>query len=178
MGVSLACAGDFAKGRAHFDRAIALHEPAEHRVLAKRSSVDTAVSILCYRSWTLWFLGHPDAALADSDRAISDAREIGQAATLLYALGHALFIYFECGNAKARVIVDELVALAGEKGTLFWKAQGMIHEGWLFALTGKAAGAIHKITSGLTTWRSTGAGVLIPTYLSCATRLRRTRPIR
>jgi class 3 adenylate cyclase/predicted ATPase len=170
MGISSAFAGDFAKGRAHFDRALALYEPAEHRVLATRFSVDAAVSILSYRSWTLWFLGHPDAALADSDRAISDAREIGQAATLMYALSHSLFTYFECGNyAKARMIVDELVALADEKGTLFWKAVGMAHEGRLFALTGKAAGAIHKITSGLDAWRSSGIGGWIPTYLSCAT---------
>ena len=32
--------------------------------------------------WALWMLGYPDAALADADRALNDAREIGQAATL------------------------------------------------------------------------------------------------
>jgi len=31
----------------------------------------------------IWFLGYPEAALADSDQAIRDAREIGQAATLM-----------------------------------------------------------------------------------------------
>ena len=35
--------------------------------------------ILCYRSLAFWLLGHPEAALADADHAISDAREIGQA---------------------------------------------------------------------------------------------------
>jgi hypothetical protein len=141
-----------------------------HRQLATRFSVDAAVSILCYRSWDLWFLGYPEAALADSDYAISYAREIGQAATLMYALGHTPFTYFECGDcAKAKAVVDELVALANEKGALFWQAYGMMNEGWLFALTGKAADAVDKITSGLTAWRSTGSGVWIPLYLSCAT---------
>jgi hypothetical protein len=31
-------------------------------------------------------LGYPEAALADAEHALKDAREIGQAATLMYAL--------------------------------------------------------------------------------------------
>ena len=36
MGYSLLHTGDIAEGRAHFDRAIALYDPAEHRPLATR----------------------------------------------------------------------------------------------------------------------------------------------
>ena len=39
----------------------------------------------------MWLLGYPEAALADADQALKDAREIGQAATLMYALYHASF---------------------------------------------------------------------------------------
>ena len=134
----------------YFDRAIALYDRAGHLPFATRFGVDSAVSTLGYRSWTLLHLGYREAALADADRAISDAREIGQAASLLYALGHALFTYFECGDCvKASVVLDQLIALADEKGTLIWKAVGMMHEGWLFALTGKAGDAVQKITTGL-----------------------------
>ena len=34
----------------------------------------------------LWPLGYPEAALADAHRAVRDAREIGQAASLMAAL--------------------------------------------------------------------------------------------
>jgi hypothetical protein len=34
----------------------------------------------------LWLLGFHHAALADTERALKDAREIGQAATSMYAL--------------------------------------------------------------------------------------------
>ena len=44
---------------------------------------DARVAILSYRSWALWLLGYPEAALADADHALKDAREIGQAATLM-----------------------------------------------------------------------------------------------
>ena len=170
MGISSATTGDIAKGRGHFDRAMALYDPAEHRPLATRFGVDSRVSVLSYRSWALWFLGYPEAALADSDQAISDAREIGQAATLMYALGHAPFTYFECGSyAKATAVVDELAALADEKGALFWKAEVTLNQGRVLAMTGKAADSVHKITSGLTTWRSTGSGMWIPVFLACTT---------
>ena len=43
---------------------------------------------MSYRSWALWMLGYPEAALADSDQAIKEAREIGHAATLMHALFH------------------------------------------------------------------------------------------
>ena len=47
------------------------------RDLAKTSRV----AILSYRSLALWLLGYPEAALADAERALKHAREIGQAAT-------------------------------------------------------------------------------------------------
>ena len=86
MGISLLHTGDIAQGRAHYDQAIALYDPAEHRPLATRFGQDVRVAILSYRSWALWMLGYPEAALADADHALKDAREIGQAATLMYAL--------------------------------------------------------------------------------------------
>ena len=110
----------------------------------------------------LWILGYPEAALADSDQAISDARVIGQAAALMYALSHATFTHIHCGDyVGASVAVDELVGLADEKGSLFWMASGLTYQGFLFALTGKAADAVHMLSSGITAYRSTGSTALL-----------------
>ena len=167
MGISLAGTGEIAEGHAHFDQAIALYDPAEHRPLATRFSVDSGVSVLSYRSWAIWFLGHPEAALADSDQAIRDARKIGQAATLMYALLHASFTYIHCGNyATATAILNEVTALAGEKGALFWEAHGTAQQGCLFGLTGKASNAVQMLTSGITAFRSTGSTSWMPARLS------------
>ena len=91
MGTSLLLTGDIAEGRAHFDQAIALYDPAEHRPLATRFGQTSGWQFLSYRSLALWLLGYPEAALADADQALKDAREIGQAATLMVALFHAPF---------------------------------------------------------------------------------------
>jgi predicted ATPase len=166
-GVALMCTGEIAEGRAHFDRALALYDPTEHRRLTTQFGQHAGVSILCFRSLPLWLLGYPDAALADAERAIKEARGIGQAATLMFALALTSLADIHCGNhAAASAQLDELVTLADEKGTLFWKGRGMCVNGCHFSLTGKAPDAVHMITSGITALRSTGATVWMPLYLS------------
>jgi hypothetical protein len=85
-GISLLYTGDIAEGRAHLDQAMALYDPAEHHLLATRFSTDSRVTALAVRSEVLWVLGYPEAALADADHALKDAREIGHAVTLMLAL--------------------------------------------------------------------------------------------
>ena len=167
MGMSLLHTGEIKKGRAHFDRAIDLYNPAEHLQLATQFGQDVRMAILSYRSLALWALGYPEAALADADHAVSDARKIGQAATLMYALAHAPLTYLHSGNyATATAQSDEVVPLADEKGTLFWKAWGMLNQGSVLALTGKASDAVQLITAGITAFRSIGATLFMPLYLS------------
>ena len=167
MGTSMMGTGDIAESRAHYDKALALYDPAEHRPLSTRFGQDVSVVILSYRSWTLWLLGYPKAALADTDHALKQAREMGQASTLIYALSHASFIHIFCGNyAAVNAQLDEAVTLANEKSALAWKAFGMMHQGSLLALTGQASNAAQIMTPGISEWRSTGSTLWIPWYLS------------
>jgi predicted ATPase len=162
MGMSLVETGEIAQGREHYNQALALYDPAEHRPLATLFGQDVRVSALSYRSRALWILGHPGAALADSDQAISEARVIGQAAALMHALSHAAFTHIHRSDYEgASALVDELVGLADEKGSLFWMASGMTYQGLLFSLTGKAADAVHMLSSGITAHRSTGSTALM-----------------
>ena len=87
MAVSLLFTGDLAKSPIHFDQAIALYDPVEHRPLAAGLGHDPRAAALVFRSLALWMLGYPAKAVADSDRALSDARETGQVAALMYVLG-------------------------------------------------------------------------------------------
>jgi len=86
IGTSFLYRGEFSNALAHFDRAIALYDPAEHRQLRTRFGQDIRVVILCQRAWVLWHLGYPMAALVDAEQSLKEAREIAQAATLAYGL--------------------------------------------------------------------------------------------
>ncbi|MGY8668530.1 adenylate/guanylate cyclase domain-containing protein [Bradyrhizobium sp. UFLA05-109] len=167
MGTSLMCTGALAESRAHYDQAIAIYDPAEHRALAARFGQDIRVAALSYRSWALWLLGFPEAARRDAEQALKEAREIGQAATLMYALFHTSFTHICCGNyAAASAEADELVPLADERGSLFWGSLGTLAQGSVLALTGKVSDAVHVITSGIIARRSTAATALEPFWLS------------
>jgi class 3 adenylate cyclase/predicted ATPase len=167
LGVSLLFAGDILEARAHCDRAIALYDPVNHRPLVTTFGVDAGVTALCYRSVALWLLGYPAAALADADRALADAREIGHAATLMNALVFSPWTYILCGDyAAANAQSDEAVALADKKGALWWKAEGMVDQGVLLTLTGKASDALQMITSGIAALRSMGSTTQMPRRLS------------
>jgi hypothetical protein len=123
MGMSLLHTGDIAEARMQFDNAIALYNPAAHRRLATKFGQDLRVAILCYRSLALWMLGYPEAALAGTEHALEDAREIGHAATLMYTLANAQWTYLLCGNNQiVKTLLEELAALSDEKGSLYWKS--------------------------------------------------------
>jgi predicted ATPase len=161
-------AGNIAEARSHLDQGIALYDPAVHRPLVTRFGEDPRVASLVFRSYALWLLGYPETARADIEQAVKEARETGRATSLLYALAGSFFIVDSyCGNyTTANARVDELIALADEKDAAFWRAYGMLGRGRLFALTGRAADALQIITSGITAWRSTGATLELPSWLS------------
>ncbi len=151
MGNSLMLTGDISAGRVHYDQALALYDPAEHRPLATRFGQDALISILSNRSWAFWLLGYPEAALADAEHALKGARESGQVVALMYALFHAALTYIQCGSyVTANAVASELFALAEEKDAVFWKAAGMIQQGCALAPAGKPSDAVQMINTGIT----------------------------
>jgi tetratricopeptide (TPR) repeat protein len=164
---ALTLTGDFVEGKEHYDRALAIYNPAEHRPLTTRSGRDVGVALLASRSASLWQLGYPEASRDDTERALKNAREIGQATTVMYVLFAASYNHIRSGNyAAANAQAEELIALADESGALFWKALGTVMRGSLSVLTGKASDAVRALTSGIASLRSTGTTPYEPHHLS------------
>jgi predicted ATPase len=123
--------------------------------------------ILSFRSRTRWLFGHPEAALKDADDALKIAREVGEAATLMFALVVTEVTQIMCGNyAAAAAQAQRLITEAEQTGSLYWKALGMMQQGSLLVLTGEAAKAIQMLTVEIASWRSTGSTLYMPFYLS------------
>jgi predicted ATPase len=115
----------------------------------------------------LWLLGYPEAALADADQAVREARQTEQATTVMLALAVPNVTRILCrAYATARPLADELIAVADEKGASLRKAEGRMQCGCILARTAKTSDAIQMVTSGIAGWRSTGATVWLPWYSS------------
>jgi predicted ATPase len=170
LGMSALHTGDIDGSRQHFDRAIALYNPAEHRALAPRFGQDIRVAALAFRAIALWLLGYPALALADIESALKDGREIDHGPSLMYALHRAANLNMYLGYyAAASKHADEIVTLATQKGVGFWKAYGVLDQSVASALLGNASDAVQKIASAINAYRSMGSTVNLPEYLGYLT---------
>jgi class 3 adenylate cyclase/predicted ATPase len=165
MGSTLALMGDLVQARAHYDEALALYRPAEHRRLMTRFGQDLRVTCLSFRSMALWLLGYPETALKDADDALREARQIEHAATLMFTLNFPILVNTYCGNYDAaNELLEELAVLAEEKGAPFRKAEGVLRRGYILTLTGKAAKAVEMVSNGIALWRSAGSTIFTPEH--------------
>ena len=164
VGWTLVLTGNPAQGRARLDHALALCNPPNH---FRTGPTDARATRLSTRAMALWLLGYPAAAQADVDQAIARAREIGEAATLMLALGISNYTQILGRNAAgAGAFSDELAALADGKSASLRKAEAVFQRGCALALNGKFAEAIQAIATGVMAWRSTGSTCWTPLHMS------------
>jgi hypothetical protein len=60
--------GEITEALSHYDQALALYDPAEHRALSIQFVLDARVASLIPRAVVRWLLGYRDAAIADAGR--------------------------------------------------------------------------------------------------------------
>jgi class 3 adenylate cyclase/predicted ATPase len=167
MGTSLMFTGNIAEGLTHYDQAITLYDPEQHHLLAMRFGQDARVTTLSYRSFALWILGYPQAAIENINHALKNACRMDHTPTLMHALAHAPFTYIVCGDhATAAVHAQRLDALVEEKAGWFWKAHGLMNQGCALVVSGKASSAVQMMTSGLAEYRRTASTAAAPWFLS------------
>jgi predicted ATPase len=167
LGVALVVSGDFLDGQGHLDRAEALYDPEAHsRPLLTKFGFDFAL-FLTFRSYARWVLGRPEAARADIERALGDARRIGSGVTLMGVLHLTATTQLRLGEiAAAMAQADELVALAKEKSAPAFIAHGMADQCCVLASSGKTSKAVPSFEEAITYDRSLASTAEIPSLLS------------
>ena len=78
MGSSLMLTGDIAEGRAYYDQAIALYDPAAHRSLTTRFGQDLGVSNFVFRSQALWLRRKPMLIAIRGSSQVSNLEAYGR----------------------------------------------------------------------------------------------------
>ena len=171
-GFSSAVIGQIAEGRAHFDRAIGLYDPVESNPLGKRVPLDYRAASMAHRSVVLWWLGFPEAALVDAERALKDARAIGHAVTLMVALTSVAWAHlWRRDYATARAVLAELVSLANETRASYYNSAGVLVRSFVLAMAKEGADHVNAIASAWHAYQATGATLWAPaqrSYLAMA----------
>jgi class 3 adenylate cyclase/predicted ATPase len=163
MGGTLLVSGELQAARLHLNRAIALYAPEEHRSLATRFGQDIGVATLAYRSLALCHLGYLESALADVDEALKRARDLGQAGTLLYAVGMGAISEIHCGTFRvADALVEELLGLSEKNGSPLWRGFGELFRGCILVATNRGENATQLIGSGLSAFAAARVTIFSP----------------
>jgi adenylate cyclase len=145
----------------------AIYDPNRHGHLAYIYGQDSGVACLSHEAWDLWFLGYPDQA----------RKRIGEALTLAHAVAHpvstaaaaniASWVYQLLRDRQAmREQAEAAVALSTEREFEFWRAMGVIGQGWAMVEQGQLDVGIGRLRTALNSLRSIGGGVLMPYFLS------------
>jgi DNA-binding winged helix-turn-helix (wHTH) protein/predicted ATPase len=158
--------GEFAPGREHLEKGIALYDPRQHRFMASLYGDDPGVTCYCFAAMCLWFLGYPDQALAKVQQAVTVARETGSHYCETFALDFVTWIHvLRRDEPAALASADALMRIAPEQGFQFLLADSRVLRGWILAAQGMEAEGLQQVQAAIADYEATGAVMSGPAHL-------------
>jgi hypothetical protein len=117
--------GRFASSRSHLEKALALYDPISHCSLVHQGGIQPQVASQVHLGIVLFCLGYPNQALARTNVAIAEARNLVDPPSLALTLGlDGVLLSLVGDHVTLDGRADQLVAVATEQGFPHWRAQG------------------------------------------------------
>jgi len=139
----------------HFERAIALFDPARHGHLRLTYSYDFRVIAEGYLAWTCHALGFPDQARRRSEGSIAIAREVAHPLSLGFALARASAVHqLRRDVAAVEASTEAMQALATEQGLGTYIAMAAFYRGWALVQRGGHDAGIALLEQALAAFRA------------------------
>ena len=150
FGISLFNTGKPKQARVELERAFASYNPERHRALAHGYGQDVRVAILCYLAFSSWCLGHPDRALDEATRALTEADHVGHANTVGYARIHTAMASALAGHLESvQEKVDGVTALLAEHALPVWEGAAKVFHGFSLLRQGNHRQALATFEQGI-----------------------------
>jgi predicted ATPase len=157
-GVSRFYLGEFVAARALCEQCHGLRDPAHRAVYATLMAEDPHALNLIRRAVALAVLGYIDQAHAQMDEALSEARQLEHAHTLVEVLIFACLTKWVGGSVhEVRRCAEEAIALSNEHGFQSVLGPGLVSRGWSLSALGQAEEGLSLITQGLSALRDAGS---------------------
>jgi len=158
--------GNFALALEHFDKALALYDPAQHRDDSFLYSLNPGVAMPCFVSWALWCVGLPDQALARIDEASTLARELKEPHGLAHALFFATLLHhFRRDRRMAQHHAEAVIDISREHGLVLYHAMATAMLGWVLGEQGRHLDGINQLRSGIAALDATATSLIRPHFL-------------
>jgi predicted ATPase len=150
--------GELTAARPHFEQGLRLYEPQRHHThAALYSGHDPGVCCHQLAAPSLWLLGYPDQAVANSQAALALAHQLAHPYTLTLALCWAAELHHlrrEALLTQARAEAAMTVAI--DQGFPQYVAEATYLRGWALAESGQGEAGRAQIRQGLAAYQTTG----------------------
>src|SRR5262249_47759288 len=158
--------GELIRAQAHFEQAIALHDPKQHRSLAW-IGMDPWVISSGTLAWTEQLVGRSDQALRRSLATIARAREEpAHLLTLVLAQGMAAVVHqFRREEQPTRELAEAGESLCSEQGFAEWLPVCRWLRGWALSELGQVEQGIREMAEGVEGYRSVGSKLMLSSPL-------------
>jgi DNA-binding winged helix-turn-helix (wHTH) protein/predicted ATPase len=158
LGALLVILGRCSEALDHLEKGSALYGAHHHHRTSPFGSFDSKVMFDSFAALAYLELGYPDRSAERLAAALSHARKLGHAQTLVVALHIASLIHYQrCEVSAVYEHAKEAMELADEYGFAVWQAYGLIEVGWAVAELGNPQDGIDKMRRGLAEYEATGA---------------------
>ena len=167
----LACShfhqGAFADALKYAERGVAACRPESHSALSGTLGENPIIDCYCWQALALWFLGDPDRALAQADRAVTIAEGPSYSYSRAATWTQRAFLHQLRREVEATASWSgRAIALAVEHGYPYREAVGKVLHGWAMARMGKIEPGIAELKAGIEGCRASGAELDRPYHLA------------
>ncbi len=159
--------GRLKEAQAFWERGVALYDLGQHERQAYRFGHDPAIAFHGYLSLTLWLLGYPDQALAESQRLSRLNRSFTHPTSL--ALAHCWLAKSACAYRDPRTVqcaAEQAIRVSEAHGLANWTAMATVLRGWALTEQGQAAEGLAQLSEGIAVWRAMGWAHFTPYFLA------------
>lgn len=138
--------GDFAGGLENMRGAIAIADQSTKMVGALSHARNPTVIAYCYTAWASWFLGYPQRALEDSQKAMDLATAVAHPLTLTQAMCFGAQVRrYRKDIPEAMELAKRAHALATEHQLPYWLRVAEELLGWLSTQMGDPAACVERL---------------------------------
>jgi class 3 adenylate cyclase/predicted ATPase len=165
LGQAFYTLGELDQARRHFERALELYNPDNHReVTLLCGGEDPGVASRNFLAFILWMCGYPDQAIRMGQQAIALAEKLHHPLSMAHTLSMSSAMHLWERGTLSEAQASALLRLADEHGLAGYFAFGTVLHG--AAVAGQAGReATTSMREGLTAWKATGAVLCCPILL-------------
>ncbi len=167
IGYSYHYQGQFTEAQKHAEQGISRFNLKQERIIIQMFQLSSTVALHEFCGSSKWMLGEPVSGLAEIEKAVALAEELGHPPSIAFAYGIGCFAYHSARNfewvenASAKVL-----ELAEKEVFQLWDTIALIYHGWAIAKKGRIEEGIDEIERGLEKFRPTGTKICLPDMMT------------